>query len=108
MINEIKEMILNLCKDQEWDWKSHVESVVKYSKILAKKLNADEEVCEISAWLHDIIKIRDDINELHHVNGSKEAVKILESYNYPNEKIQQVKNCILTHSSDENYTPKTL
>ena len=90
MIEEIKSMILELCKDKEWDWKAHVESVVKYSKILAKQLNADEEVCELSAWLHDIIKIRDGKRDLHHVNGSEEAVKILEKYNYPKEKIQQV------------------
>jgi len=108
MIEEIKSMILELCKDKEWDWKAHVESVVKYSKILAKKLNADEEVCELSAWLHDIIKIRDGKRDLHHVNGSEEAVKILEKYNYPQEKIQQVKHCIITHSSDENYIPESI
>lgn len=108
MINEIKTMILDLCKDKEWDWKAHIESVVKYSKILAQKLNADEEICEISAWLHDIIKIRDGKRDLHHVLGSQEAEKILEKYNYPKEKIQQVKHCIITHSSDEQYPPESI
>ena len=108
MIEEIKSMILELCTDKEWDWKAHIESVVKYSKILAKKLNADEEVCELSAWLHDIIKISDEKRDLHHIYGSEEAVKILEKYNYPEEKIQQVKHCIITHSSDKNYIPESM
>jgi uncharacterized protein len=107
MIEKIKSMVLELCKGQEWDWKAHIESVVKYSKLLAKKLNADEEICEISAWLHDIKKIKGE-HEKHHVKGSEEAVKILEGYNYPKEKIQQVKHCIITHSSDENYIPESI
>jgi len=108
MIEEIKIMILELCEDKDWDWKAHVEAVVKYSKILAQQLNADEEICELSAWLHDIIKIRDGERELHHVTGSNEAVKILERYNYPKEKIQQVRHCIITHSSDEKYSPESI
>ena len=108
MREEIKTLILDLCKDKDWDWKSHIESVVKYSKILAKELNADEEVCEISAWLHDIIKIRDGQREQHHVKGSEEAGEILKKYNYLDEKIQQVKHCILTHSSDKKYPPESL
>ncbi len=107
MEGEIKEYILKLCENKGWDWKSHILSVVKYSEILAKKLKADEEICEISAWLHDIIKIRDGQRDQHHVKGSEEAVKILEKYNYPEKKIEQIKHCIITHSSDENYIPKS-
>ncbi|MFO8016586.1 MAG: HD domain-containing protein [Candidatus Woesearchaeota archaeon] len=108
MMEEIKSMILGLCRDKEWGWRAHIESVVKYSRILAGKTDADEEVCELSAWLHDIIKIRDGKKDLHHVNGSEEAVRILEEYGYPKDRIQQVKHCILTHSSDENYTPESV
>lgn len=106
MINEIKNMILEQCKDKDWDWKSHIESVVKYSKLLAKKLDADEEVCEISAWLHDIKKIKGE-KENHHVHGSEEAAEILKAYNYPEDKIEKIKHCILTHSSDKNYMPES-
>ena len=106
MIEEIKSMILELCKDKEWDWKSHIESVVKYSKLLAKKLDADEEICEISAWLHDIKKIKGE-KEKHHVHGSEEAAEILKRYNYPEDRIEKIKHCILTHSSDKNYMPES-
>jgi putative nucleotidyltransferase with HDIG domain len=107
MKEEIKNMVLNLCNKQDWDWEAHIVSVVKYSKLLAKKLDADEEICELSAWLHDIKKIQGK-REKHHVHGSKEAAKILKSYGYPNEKIKQVEHCILTHSADKNYVPETI
>ncbi|MCK4588803.1 MAG: HD domain-containing protein [Nanoarchaeota archaeon] len=107
MIDKIKAMILELCEDANWDWKNHINSVVKYTEILAKQLNADEEVCELSAWLHDIIKIREGKRELHHVKGAEEAGKILEEMGYSVDKIEKVKHCILTHSSDKNYMPET-
>ena len=106
MINDVRSIILKLCNNKNKDWKNHIESVVKYSKVLAKKLGADEEICEISAWLHDISKMKGKKD--HHVNGAKEAGEILRKYNYPERKIKQVQHCILTHTSDKNYTPKTI
>lgn len=99
-------MVLGLCKDKDWDWESHIESVVKYSKLLAKKLDADEEICEISALLHDIKNIKGE-KEMHHVHGSEEVAKLLKEYNYPEDRIDMVKHCILTHSSDNNYMPES-
>ena len=32
----------------------HFVPVVKYSKLLARKFNANAEIVEIAAWLHDI------------------------------------------------------
>ena len=105
VIEKIKTIILKLCKKNTW-WKWHIESVVKYSKILAKEMNVDEEIIEISAWLHDIQKIK-GIRELHHVNGASEAEEILKKFGCHQNKIEQVKHCILTHSSDKKYTPES-
>ena len=107
MIDKIKSMILKLCEGQDWDWKSHIESVVEYSKQLAKELGADEEICEISAWLHDIKKLKGERNK-HHVRGSEEAVDLLRDFGYPEEKIEKVKHCILTHSTDKTYPPESI
>jgi uncharacterized protein len=107
IVEEIKSIILELCKDKDWEWKTHVESVVKYSKLLAKKLGADEEICEISAWLHDIKKIKGQ-KEKHHVHGSEEAAEILRKLHYPEDRIVRIKHCILTHSSDETYVPESV
>ena len=107
MIDEIKAMILKLCEDKDWDWRLHIETVVKRSKELAKLLGADEEVCELAAWLHDIKKLKGE-RELHHVHGSEEAGEILKSYDYPEEKIENVKHCVISHSSDPTYPPESV
>ena len=108
MLKNIEKDIFELCDSTQYGWKTHIKSVVKYSKILAKQLNADEEICELSALLHDIIKIKYNKGEMHHIYGSEEAEKILKKYDYPGEKIQKIKHCILTHSSDENYSPQSI
>lgn len=101
-------MILELCKDKDWDWKSHIESVVKYSKLLAKKLDADEEVCEISAWLHDINKLEEGLNSKeHHIKGAKRSVEILKGFSNDQELIKKVEHCILTHSNSKDNMPKS-
>jgi len=107
MIEKVKSMILNLCENKEWCWKEHIEAVVKYSKQLAKEVSANEEICEISAWLHDIKKLKGE-HEGHHISGSEEAGEILSDLGYPEDKIKKVKECILTHSSDENYPPQSI
>lgn len=88
-------------------WMSHITKTVKYSKILATKLNADKETCEIAAWLHDISKLEDK-KDKHHITGSKRAREILQELEYDEEKIKIIESSILTHSSDKNYEPKTL
>jgi uncharacterized protein len=74
----------------------HVKYVVKYANELAKKLNADEEIVEIAALLHDIGRI-DGTNENHHEVGAEYAESFLRKQNYNKKKISVVKNCILAH-----------
>jgi HD superfamily phosphohydrolase YqeK len=121
VIKHVRKLISEI-SDGNQAWTLHINSVVKYSKLLAKYYKADINVCEISAWLHDIIKMRNTINsnkiagknmknkkgKNHHIHGSKEAVRILTDLNYPKEKISKIEHCILTHSSDKKYVPKTL
>jgi len=74
----------------------HIKHMVEYAIQLAKKLNADEEIVEIAAWLHDIGRL-DGTNENHHIVGAEYSEKFLRENGYYEEKIQQVKHCILTH-----------
>lgn len=77
-------------------YKEHFLPVVKYSLKLAEKRKADKEIVEIAAWLHDIGSIKGDPRE-HHILSSKIADDLLRSLNYPKEKIDKVKHCILAH-----------
>ena len=76
----------------------HIEAVAKNAEILAKKYNADVEVCIIAAWLHDIASITDyKLYEEHHIHGVKIASEILNKFKYDDDKIELVNKCILNH-----------
>ncbi|WP_346867493.1 MULTISPECIES: HD domain-containing protein [unclassified Clostridium] len=76
----------------------HIESVANNAVELATLYKADVEVCKIAGWLHDIASITDyKLYENHHIHGANMAEKILKSYNYPTDKIELVKLCILNH-----------
>lgn len=85
----------------------HFRPMVKYAVELAEELEADKEVVEISAWLHDIGSVvhgRED----HHLTGAKIAEDKLKELNYPTERIEMVKNCILNHRGSQNNNPRSL
>lgn len=76
----------------------HIKSVAKNAVDLAKLYSADIEVCELAGWLHDIASITNyEFYKDHHIHGAEMADKILKKYNYPKEKIELVKLCILNH-----------
>ncbi|MCX7711416.1 MAG: HD domain-containing protein, partial [Clostridia bacterium] len=74
--------------------------VANYAELLAERFNADKEVVELAAYLHDFSVIVDPetANE-HHIAGADLAERILTEYSLPKDKIEKVKQCILTHSS---------
>lgn len=79
-------------------WSHHIVYVVKYSKLLAEKIGADKEIVELSSLLHDYASIKNSKHyEDHHIYGAIEAEKILKELEYPFEKIEKVKRCILSH-----------
>jgi len=104
MLNKIRDLVKN--EADESDWKYHIVPVVKYAKKLAKILNANEELVEIAALLHDIGRIRFG-SENHHITGISEAEKILLKYNAPQDVIDEVKHCIESHRASEGVPPKT-
>jgi len=85
----------------------HFIPVVKYSKFLAKKLNADVEIVELVAWLHDIGSIIYG-RENHHITSSEIAEKKLIEFNYSQEKIKLVKKCILHHRGSVNLDKESI
>ena len=77
-------------------YKFHFVPMRNYAVKLAKQKNADIEVVEIAAWLHDIGSIIYG-RENHHITGAEIAEEKLSVINYPKEKIEKVKRCILNH-----------
>jgi len=103
MIKEIADTVEKACKNEAnyfgyGAWTHHILPVVKYAKLMAKKLGANKEIVEIAALLHDYASVKDrKLYKEHHVHGARLAEMILEKYNYPEQRIKEVKHCILSH-----------
>lgn len=103
MISSIEKLVKDVCFSKTnffgpGIWTHHIIFVVKYSKMLAEILDADQEIVEIAALLHDYASIKDfSLSEEHHIHGAREAELILKTFNYPEDKINKVKQCILSH-----------
>ena len=75
----------------------HFVPVREYALELAKGFpEADKEVLELAAWLHDIGSIMKG-RENHHITGAEIAGVKLKEWNYAHEKLEKVKKCILSH-----------
>ena len=102
---EVSEINDKYVKDIEpFDFfKEHVNFVVENAIALAKKYNADLEIVELGALLHDIALIKRIGTKVdHHINGANIAVEMLEKYNYPKDKIERVKKVVYNHRSSKN------
>lgn len=76
----------------------HIKAVVAIAEQLAEELSADREVVRAAAWLHDLAK--DEVAEGqdgHGKGGAREAQKVLEGTDFPNEKIPRVMEAIAEH-----------
>ncbi len=75
----------------------HFVPMYNYANILGRRLNADLEIIELAAWLHDIGSIIVG-RENHHITGAKIAEEKLNEFGFCDEgKIERIKNCILNH-----------
>jgi len=79
LISTISKIVEEQCKSKDniFGYEGltcHIVSVVKYDKILARKLDANEELVEIAALLHDYASVKDkNMYEEHHIYGAIEA-----------------------------------
>jgi putative nucleotidyltransferase with HDIG domain len=105
MIERVREIVKKECGELFWEY--HILVVVKYAKLLANKLNADEELAELGALLHDIGRIKFG-EKNHEITGIPEAEMILKGLNYPPKVIDEIKHCVQSHRGSKDVTPKTI
>lgn len=91
---------------------NHVIRVYDLCLRLAKGLkNIDLEVLKLAALLHDVAGIKeqkDKTGKVCHARlSAKMAQKILKKFNYPQNKIDKVVNCILAHRYRTGVKPKS-
>lgn len=85
----------------------HFTPVVNYAKKLQEKMGGDREVIILAAWLHDIGSVIYG-RENHHETSAKIAEEKLVELDYPKEKIERVKQCILNHRGSINSKRETI
>lgn len=94
IINDINKLLNNIC--DEGRMKYHIIPVVNISVEIARKLGADIQVVEISAYLHDITRILGD-KDNHHITSARFAKEFLQKYEFDSEKIELIEKCIKNH-----------
>ena len=86
-------------KDEYNIYREHIQYVYKYVVLLSKDKNVDKEVLELSALLHDISMTDATLDRSRHNEyGADIAEQLLRENDYPEDKVQLVKKCILNHS----------
>ena len=86
-------------KDEYNIYREHIQYVYKYAVMLSKDKNVDREVLELAALLHDISMTDMTLDRSRHNEyGAEIAEQLLRENNYPEDKTQLVKRCILNHS----------
>lgn len=113
--NEVAELVKQACFRRKnyfggGTWECHIVPVVKHSLKLGEKLKADLKVLELAALLHDYANLVNakKYEKEHHVHGAMFAEKILKEYNYPKEKIEHIKDCIISHRGSVKVAHKTI
>ncbi len=86
-------------KDEYNIYREHVQYVYKYVVMLSEGKNVDGEVLELAALLHDISMTDWTLyRSRHNECGAGMAEQLLRENDYPEDKTQLVKKCILNHS----------
>jgi uncharacterized protein len=87
---------------------THVERVLKYAEMLAKKERADLEAVRYAALFHDYVREAKHEIKGDHANLSAEAVKKILPRYVEKEKIPAILRAIRCHSRRSGVKPKTL
>lgn len=102
-IEEIRKIVRQACAEETnvfgfGIWSHHITQVAENARRLAPLFNADAEVVEIAALLHDYASVKDPaFYKDHHIHGPIEAEKILKRLDYSESTIDAVKHCIEAH-----------
>ena len=90
-------------------WNDHIKYVVKNSIELAEKYGADVEIVELGALLHDIAMPSEfGPREEHNVYGVQIAEELLTQLNYPEDRKERVKECVLRHRGSKSLPRNTI
>lgn len=114
IVENIREELIKRCntynEKYNYDfWNDHIKYVVKNAVELAEKYGADVEIVELGALLHDISMPSEyGEREEHNIYGAEIAEQLLTQLDYPKDRIERVKNCVLNHRGTKDRPRNTI
>ncbi len=79
-------------------------TVVRFAAALARRLDANAQIVDLAALLHDYASVKDEaLYADHEVHSAQEAERVLVRLGYPLKTVEAVKDCILTHRGSQSY-----
>ena len=115
IIEEIEKFVRN--KSPDFFVEHHIKTVVSESLKLSEKYpEADKEILEVAAWLHDVGhdfekcgNTKAYIDERsHHIRSAELTKEFLTKINFSKEKIDKIIHCIESHRTRTPPEPKTI
>lgn len=108
IIDEVRKYVMNilendLSSDMIYHSINHTKEVVASAMEIAEKQGVDEdqfEIIQIAGWFHDLGFVKGSEN--HEVHGGELAESFLLNLEYPQDKIDKVKGCILATRMPQN------
>ena len=103
IIEKVKQEMIEISNEENKktsfdNWNNHIKLVYKHAHEMAKMRNADVEIVDLAAILHDVARVaKYGPIEEHNIYGAQMAEDILKKYNYPQDRIEFVKKCIYNH-----------
>ncbi len=117
IVDKITEIVLEKCEQHKKNpkygyydyWNDHICRVLYHAVNLAKEYGADVEIVELGALLHDVSMPSEygDRSE-HHIYSAEITQTLLSSFNYPKDRLELVKKCVVNHSGRNAHLRDTL
>lgn len=117
IIDKVKEFLLEKCEQHKKNpkygyydyWNDHIKRVVYHAVDLANQYAADAEIVELGALLHDISMPSEyGARSEHNIYSAEMTETLLSELNYPKDKIDMVKRCVLNHPGSNRDKRETL
>lgn len=111
---KVEKIVHEVCKSDKnihgyTAWTHHISVVRDLALKLAEKFNADKEIVELAALLHDIGSVsKAEWLEEHNIHGAKRAKEILEELHFPKDKIEKVVHCVYAHRASRDIPRETI
>lgn len=107
-----KQFLINKClrdEDSAHDL-AHIERVVKTALELSAGENADTEIIEAAAWLHDCVILPKNHPKRNRASvlAAEKAVNYLSGISFPDHKLKDVAHAIKSHSYSAGIPPETI